>query len=231
TKLATLHYYACHPMSYYGDGEVHYDFVGIARERRRKEDNNVPHLYFTGCAGNIAAGKYNDGSPERRPALAQLIYQAMEQSDNGNDKEPLERWEWRSKAVQLPVRGDLNQEKLQQTLADPKERMVERLRAALQLSWLARCSAQVPIFLTGLILNDINRIIHLPGECFIEYQQYAKFQLEEAFLITAAYGDGGPWYIPTAAAYAEGGYEVTASWVAPEAEAILQEAIKFFLRR
>ena len=33
-KLAALHYYATHPMSYYGDGIVTHDFVGIARERR-----------------------------------------------------------------------------------------------------------------------------------------------------------------------------------------------------
>ncbi|MCA9105455.1 MAG: hypothetical protein KDA83_08525, partial [Planctomycetales bacterium] len=33
--LAAIHSYATHPMSYYGAGEVSYDFVGIARERRR----------------------------------------------------------------------------------------------------------------------------------------------------------------------------------------------------
>lgn len=101
----------------------------------------------------------------------------------------------------------------------------------MQLSYLKRCEAKVPITLTGLIINNNVRIIHLPGECFIEYQQYAKYQLDEAFVVCAAYGDGGPWYIPTAANYPQGGYEITASWVTPESEAILQEGIKHFLRR
>ena len=33
-KLAALHYYATHPMSYYGDGLVTSDFVGLARAAR-----------------------------------------------------------------------------------------------------------------------------------------------------------------------------------------------------
>jgi hypothetical protein len=43
----------------------------------------------------------------------------------------------------------------------------------------------------------------------------------------AAYGNYAPWYIGTAAAYGEGGYETgpTASNVSPEAEAPLRAAI------
>ncbi|MDX2267565.1 MAG: hypothetical protein NW208_05630, partial [Bryobacter sp.] len=43
-RLATLHYYATHPMSLYGQGHVSGDFVGDAREA-------LPgfHVYFTGA--------------------------------------------------------------------------------------------------------------------------------------------------------------------------------------
>lgn len=68
-KLAALHYYATHPMSYYGDGMVTSDFVGTARERRTKDDG-VPHVYFTGCGGNIAAGD-TDASKESRVRLGE----------------------------------------------------------------------------------------------------------------------------------------------------------------
>ena len=61
-------------------------------------------------------------------------------------------------------------------------------------------------------------------------EEYHEKQLEEAFICCAAYGDGGPWYIPTAEAYPQGGYEITASWVDPASEEILQEGIKHFLR-
>src|SRR5205085_8633308 len=77
-KLAALHYYATHPMSYYGDGLVSADFEGMARERRHQEEPDAAlHIYFTGCAGNITAGKYNDGSPENRPVLAERLYRAL----------------------------------------------------------------------------------------------------------------------------------------------------------
>src|SRR5262249_20875891 len=65
--LVAMHYYATHPMSYYGDGRVSSDFCGLARERRQKDDAKVFQVYFTGCAGNITAGKYNDGDPKNRP--------------------------------------------------------------------------------------------------------------------------------------------------------------------
>jgi len=47
----------------------------------------------------------------------------------------------------------------------------------------------------------------------------------------AAYGDYGPGYIGTAAAYGQGGYEVqlTSSFVGPEAEEPLLEAIRTLL--
>ena len=49
----------------------------------------------------------------------------------------------------------------------------------------------------------------------------------------AGYGDYAPWYIGTAIAYEQGGYETspTASNVAPEVEEILSGAIRKLLRR
>ncbi len=69
TKVAACHSYATHPMSYYGDGRVSSDFCGLARKRLQREELNCAHRYFTGCAGNIAAGKYNDGTPAARERL------------------------------------------------------------------------------------------------------------------------------------------------------------------
>ena len=59
--LAALHFYACHPMSYYGDGRVSADFCGLARQKRQDE-TDIFQAYFNGCGGNITAGKYNDGA-------------------------------------------------------------------------------------------------------------------------------------------------------------------------
>src|SRR5690606_14251957 len=94
--VASFHYYATHPMSYYGDGRVTSDFVGLARARRDEETPGWQRIYFTGCAGNVAAGKYNDGSPEARRALTDRLSEAMKRSEEELRPRPIGRLEWRS---------------------------------------------------------------------------------------------------------------------------------------
>ena len=76
TALAALQFYACHPMSYYGDGRVSADFCGLARQKFQDE-TKVFQVYFNGCGGNVTAGKYNDGSKENRPVLRDRIHAGM----------------------------------------------------------------------------------------------------------------------------------------------------------
>lgn len=226
-KLAALHWYATHPMSYYGDGVVNHDFVGIARERRTQEER-VPHLYFTGCAGNVAAGKYNDGAPERRAELAERIHQAIVSSEASPQRQELKQWSWKSCPVELPERAGVIGERLHQTLNDVKPSVATRIRAAMQLAYLQRREQRTPIHLGSLDLGAC-RTLHLPAECFIEYQLFAQQQTRGTSLCCAAYGDGGPWYIPTAAAYPQGGYEPSASFVDPGVEEVLRKGMKTVL--
>ena len=51
----------------------------------------------------------------------------------------------------------------------------------------------------------------------------------DRFVAMAAYGDLGPGYIATEAAYTEGGYEVGASRVAPAVEPLLIDAMQRLL--
>jgi hypothetical protein len=77
------------------------------------------------------------------------------------------------------------------------------------------------------------RILHLPGELFVEYQLAAKAQRPDLFVAMAAYGDYAPWYIGTAIAYEQGGYETEprSSNVAPQAEDMLLGAIRKLLKQ
>jgi hypothetical protein len=229
-KLAVLHYYATHPMSYYGDGLVTSDFVGLARDARSKEEE-VPHLYFTGCAGNVAAGKYNDGSKENRFLLAQRIYTALVESERKSERVPAGELEWRARPVVLPPRSDVMEDELMKTLADGTKQTALRNRAAMKLSYRRRATARVPIPLTSLHLGKNICLLHLPAESFVEFQLHAQQQRPGAFIATAAYGDGGPWYIPIAKAYPEGGYEPSVAFVDPEAESILNEEIGKLVKR
>ena len=98
------------------------------------------------------------------------------------------------------------------------------------MAWLRRSAEGRAIDVTCLALNRA-RILHLPGELFVEYQLAAKARRPDLRVCLAAYGDYGPWYIGTAAAYGEGGYETgpTSSNVAPEVEEVLLGAIRKLL--
>ena len=102
---------------------------------------------------------------------------------------------------------------------------------ASRLAWLRRCEAGKKIDVTCLKIGRA-RILHLPGELFVEYQLAAKATRPDLFVALAAYGDYGPWYIGTARAYDEGGYETEprSSNVAPEIEPVLTSAIRKLLQ-
>ena len=76
------------------------------------------------------------------------------------------------------------------------------------------------------------RILHLPGELFVEYQLAAQKEKPNDLVAMAAYGDYGPMYIGTAKAYGEGGYETSAvSRVSPHVEDIILNAQRQALMR
>ncbi len=228
-KLTVLHYYATHPMSYYGDGMVTHDFVGIARERRTRDDG-VPHVYFTGCGGNIAAGKYNDGSKESRVQLTENIHAAMVESEKQPRRVPLNHVKWHAKPVLLKPDPEFGEERMMRVINNARTTNTVRIEAALRLAFMRQCAAGVPIQFTSLELGEEVRLLHLPGESFIEYQLFAQGLLPGKFVATASYGDGGPGYIPLEKSFAEGGYEPTEAFAEPAAEMQMRATITALLK-
>ena len=222
-KIAALHYYAVHNTSYDTDRMVTSDFMGLARERRIKEDDGIPHILFNGCAGNITAGKYNDGAKENRPVLIERMFQGLVASEHSVEKVPAGKIEWRVAPVFLPPRADLVETNLLAAIRDPAKPAAERSRAAIMAAWLGR--AETPIPITALLLGDRVSIVGLPGESFIEYQFFAQEQRPGGFVAVASYGDCGPGYICMAKSYEEGGYEPTDSFVSPKCEEVMKEAL------
>jgi hypothetical protein len=96
------------------------------------------------------------------------------------------------------------------------------------LSWLRRVEKRVPIVLSSLHINNI-RLLHLPAECFVEYQLRAQQLGGTRFVATAAYGDGGPWYIPVKEEYPHSGYEVSVAFCAPPIDDVLTEGMRALL--
>jgi hypothetical protein len=227
--LVALHYYATHPMSYYGDGRVSSDFCGLARQRQQDDDEKVRQIYFTGCAGNITAGKYNDGAHENRPVLRDRIYTAMKAAWKATERHAVKEWEWRIEPVKLAPRSELSfgEDASKQVLEDVKQSKAKRNNAAFQLAWLKRIEQVIE--LTCLNFGKV-LVLHLPGEPFIEYQLKAQEVRNDEFVCVAGYGDGGPGYIPTAKAYDEGGYEPTVALAGPKSEETLHKAMAKLLK-
>jgi hypothetical protein len=230
--VAVVTYYATHPQSYYGKGDVTCEFVGRARNNREKTLNGLPHIHFNGAGGNITAGKYNDGTDSLRRLLTQRMEVAMQQAWDNTKKTPVSsKPVWTSEFVTLPVAQNSSEEKLRQTLADTSAKRGDVIAAAERLAWLVRSKEGVKISVSTLRLGKY-WLLNLPGELFVEYQLAAQKMKPGEEVCTAAYEDYGPGYIGTAIAYDQGGYETSApsSGVAPGVEAVLLEAIEKVLR-
>lgn len=226
-KLAVLHYYAVHPTSY-EDENVTSEFTGIARARRQAEDNGVPHLYFTECAGNITAGKYNDGNRANRELFTERIHQGMVESESNSEKVPVDNFQWRTAPLSLPPREDMNEPDLLAKLHDSELPSGSRSRAALMLAYLER--AELPITVAALHFGDAVSVLHLPAEAFIEYQLFAQQQRPGSFVTVPAYGDCGPGYICMENSAEEGGYEPNDAFCASRSEPLLKSAIVDVMR-
>ncbi len=230
--VAVLSYFATHPQSYYRTGIPNPDFPGVARFLRSLAVPAALHVHFDGAGGNIGAGKYNDGSPENRGILAERLADGMRRAWEDTKRQPIAASDvsWRIEPVVLTPAKYLSMDKLEAELKarDPK---FAADGGASKLAWLRRCAAGHKIDVTCLSLGRA-RILHLPGEAFVEYQLAAKAARPDLFVAVAAYGDYSPWYIGTAIAYEQGGYETTppASNVGPEAEGVLMTSIRKLLQ-
>jgi hypothetical protein len=231
--LACLTYYATHPQSYYRTGLANPDFPGLARNARQ-EATMVPHIHFNGASGNVTAGKYNDGAMENRQILADRLAKGMAAAFADMKKTRIAATDvkWETTAVGLPPAEHLDEARLLAVIDDADKPPLQRFTLANNLAWLKRCQEKTNTIELGCLSLGKARILHMPGELFVEYQLEAQQLAPDNFVAMAAYGDYGTAYIGTAIAYTQGGYETgpTASNVSPAAEAILMLGIAKLLK-
>jgi len=223
--LVALHSYATHPMSYYGRGGVTYDFVGMARERRRRDDQKVHQIYLSGCSGDVTAGRYNDGSQASRELLAHRIYEGMSAAWEATKKQPIEEIKFRSTTFDLPFRTEdrFTASYLLNRIEDDSVEIRQRIHAAMTLSSRQRVVSGKPIDLPVVDLGE-TRIVLFPGEAFVGYQLLAQELKPDVFVQSIGYGECWPGYIPTDSCF-EDKFEDTWLWVGPGCETRIRKAL------
>jgi hypothetical protein len=231
--IAALSYYATHPQSYYRTGLANPDFPGMARDQRQAI-TGAPHIHFNGAGGNIGAGKWNDGAHENRQILADRVAAGMARAWEATRKTPISASDLAFESIPtfLPPAPHLDEKRLLAVMNDGSKPARTRAEAVGELVWLRRCLAGEKIEISCLHLGKA-RVLHMPGELFVEYQLAAEQVRPDLFVAMAAYGDYAPGYIGTEVAYAEGGYETGphASLVAPSVEKPLMDVIKRLLEK
>jgi sialidase-1 len=227
--LVAISHYAVHPMSYYGQGGVSYDFPGIAREAWRHQ-SGVPQIYLTGCSGDVTAGKYNDGSTDRRVELADRHRQAMKAARDATERRPLRTLDFRYAELDLPFHegDDFTADSLAATLRDEDATVSNRILAAMGLSSRQRLAAGRHIPMPCVDLGDA-LIVLLPGESFVGYQVMAQQMRPDAFVLAIGFGECWPGYVPTEAAF-DDHFGHGWRWVGRGSEAAIKVALRTVLK-
>lgn len=223
--LMAINHYAVHPMSYYGRGGVSYDFVGIARERRRRE-SGIPQIYVSGCSGDVVAGKYNRGSTVDRQKLADRLQDAMRRAWEATERQPVQGPRLRNATLELPFHESdaFSKKAMTKTLHDEQEKTSERILAAMGISSRLRIEAGRPIDLPCVDLGAA-QIVLLPGEAFVGYQVMAQQMRPDALVMPIGYGECWPGYVPTDSAF-EDDFDHGWRWAGPGSEAAIRSALR-----
>ncbi len=239
--LAVLLNTACHAVSLGSDcTEITADFPGVARELIERE-TGATCLFLQGAAGNINPTLMGwDWTYARRLGLslgaegARLFWTAAPQRAQSlafagetallPALMPGTLAEAQAQVAQLQAEltgpGSVNS--LGQTWTQWRLTRAQRAADALAGSGAL---PPVPAELAAIRLGDELAVITSPGEVFTELGQAIVAQSPFAATIFSGYTNEAIGYVPTPAAYPEGGYEVTHScYVASESAGLLADS-------
>lgn len=223
--LLEYHAYATHPMSFYGKGIVSSDFVGLARQRRQRDDRSVHQIYASGCSGDVTAGRYNDGTPESREQLIDRLYQAMVEARANTKKMPFAEVQLRAVPLELEYTKDpkLQPDELRKELMDSSLPVEKRILAAMGIASAERVAEKRAIDLP-MIDFGISRLVLFPGESFVGYQHIVQEYSRDCPVIPVGYGECWTGYLPTESAFRDG-FNESWLWVSPGSEDRIRAAL------
>lgn len=225
--VAAMSVFAIHPMSHYGRGDISGDFVNLARRLVETEIPSAFQIYASGCCGDVTAGKYNDGAPTNRALFADRLAKGILSAWKNTRRTVLSPIFFHEVNVVLPHSElpELSEVSLREQLHDKTLPFSKRVQSALGLSSRLQHpdghAIQIPMIEIGEV-----RILLLPAESFVRYQNYAQGLRDDLRVITLGFGESAPGYIPNDQAFGEGfvkehGY----CWTSPDGAKKLLDAV------
>jgi hypothetical protein len=256
-ELIGISNYNCHPTAAGGDAGAYAtgDYPGVGMSMAEGDIPGLSLLHLTGACGEINPGKYVSSDsyrPEDRQRdtwrlgsrYATAIVSAVESALAANS--------WRStdtlvmKAVnplRLSISPSLPSEsallasihdavaayRMQKPAgAQPRQPFQRDLRKV--MVWRKTRDGALHTQAAAMRLGDVV-INFMPGEIFLQFGDMLREQLGEPYLINAAYCFGSSFgYVVPPEAFARGGYEPTATSLAPQAYGELADQIMGLLR-
>ncbi|MCA9065762.1 MAG: hypothetical protein KDA96_21985 [Planctomycetaceae bacterium] len=229
--IASMFSYATHPMSSYGKGHVSADFPGVARRLLAENPSVGFCVYFSGCSGDVTAGKYNDGSASMRGILGERLATGMQAACHNARKEQVTSGslQFRCESLSLPFIEDqeFHRDELLKELASEDADEGKRILAAMALSTRDRIEAKQPIDVPCVEIGSAV-ILLLPGESFVGYQLDAQAMRPDRFVMCFGYGECWPGYVPTRQAFDEN-FSHGWRWVSPDAPEEMQRCLRKLL--
>jgi hypothetical protein len=242
--LAAVLNYACHPVSLGSKcTDISADFPGTAR-RLVEDETGAMCLFLQGATGNInpllmgwdwthlarlglplgaeAVRIYWSATPSAEPANGGVAATSSQLKLPPLLPSSIE--EGRETLVMLERERERLSAGCEEGALWWAERRLERARRGLDAMQSGTPVPPVEAELMALRLSDSIGVVTAPGEIFTEIGQSIVARSPFAQTLYATYANGTIQYVPTRAAYAEGGYEVThACQVAPEAGKQIEE--------
>lgn len=239
--LATVFNYACHAVTMGGDNRwVSGDWAGAA-QRAIEAEVGGQAMYLQGCCGNINPGFRGgfDVVESNGRLVAEPVLDVLPSIRTTTDVV----FGIASETVNLPLQPPISLEEAEKTVKDMKKSLRKKDELPLwekdineaYRDWAKTIIARGgkgepgdPFEVQRFSIDDAH-IIGLPGEVFVEYALQIKQMKSNVFV--AGYANGNVGYVPTAAAFKEGGYEVDVAYklygeqmLTPEAEKIIVSA-------
>lgn len=244
--LATLYNYACHPSAAGGDSPsvITADYPGYASDLIETTCGGLA-LFLHGCSGDVNPGKYVRGDSfdfDDRIAdaerMGRIIAGEVLKTMGRIEFQAVERFRVEGKECLLPVQPEaadvesalLNARKAMEDWRRQGEDPTDP-RTALRKYIIARkiVDGGCPVSLFAVAVNDL-AIAFLPGEPFTEFGEEIKKKSSAAQTMVAATCGEDPFYMPTRAAIAHGGYETTYIATADTGETMAREACEMLRR-